>query len=285
MDPAAGSSWLDSLRDAIVSAADAIAVNAPGLLLAVLVLVAGWIVARLARAGTHKLANISNRLVQNVVHRGAVPTPAVPSGMSKLAGNVAFAVILFLSLTIALEVAGFSALFDWFRGAAALLPNVVIGTVIIVVGYLLGVVAADQVRLRLPADDRPHSPLPGVAQFGIAGIATIVGLDQMGLDVALLVVVTAVFAAAVSISFAVAFSLGARDYVRNLIGAKVVGRQLAPGVRVKINGVEGTVLEITATQIALDNEEGRVLVPAYMALDHIVVIDTAGAAGTAEGDG
>lgn len=251
--------------------------TAPGLLFAALILVAGWLAARLARAGVHKLANSSNRLLQNLSRRESA-TPPVSSGIEKLCGNLAFAIVLFLSFTVALQVAGFSALFDWFRGAAALLPNVVVGAVIIVGAYLLGVVAREQIATRMPdADARRRAPLPRAVQFSVVAIGVIVGLDQMGVDVGLLVVVVGVLAAAVAVAFAVAFALGATVYVRNLIGARVAGRELSPGLRVRIDGIEGTVLEVTATQIALDTDDGRVLLPAQMALEHVVVISTGAA--------
>jgi hypothetical protein len=64
------------------------------------------------------------------------------------------------------------------------------------------------------------------------------------------------------VSVAVAFGLGARVLVANLIGAQQLQRLLEPGQIARIDGMQGQVIELTPTSVILATEEGRMSVPA-----------------------
>lgn len=178
--------------------------------------------------------------------------------------------MLLITIIVAAQVAGLAIVTDWLRRLLVLLANLVVGIAIIVVGYFVGLL----VRERAQAE----SPLVGrIAQVTVLAIATIVGLDQVGVDVAVVIALTAVVAGGLVAGLFVAFGLGARRFVSNLIGARSARGMLGPGLRVRIGDVEGTVLEITATHIALDTVDGRLLVPGCSAdLERILIITAAG---------
>lgn len=268
-----GSSWLESFRASLAAAIDATAAHAPGVLFAIVVLIAGWFLAKFARVVVRRLVRGSNRLLQNLVPKSRASQIGVPPGLTNLIGHVAFAVVLLLALAAALNLAGFEAAVAWFGRAAIHLPNVIAGFVIILLGYLLGVFVRDQVLLWLPDDiATPGLALPRLAQYTVAGIALIVGLDQMGVDVRFLIALFVVLASAVCIGFSLAFALGARAHVSNLIGTRAAARRVATGAAVRIDGIEGTVVEITHSHLALDTAEGLVYVPGRMIDEHTLTV-------------
>jgi len=190
--------------------------------------------------------------------------------LGRLAGELSLWIVLLITIIVAAQVAGLAIVTDWLRRLLVLLANLVVGIAIIVVGYFVGLL----VRERAQAE----SPLVGrIAQVTVLAIATIVGLDQVGVDVAVVIALTAVVAGGLVAGLFVAFGLGARRFVSNLIGARGARGMLGPGLRVRIGDVEGTVLEITATHIALDTVDGRLLVPGCSAdLERILIITAAG---------
>jgi small-conductance mechanosensitive channel len=60
---------------------------------------------------------------------------------------------------------------------------------------------------------------------------------------------------------ALAVGLGARDYVANLIGAHYLRQAFAVGQTIRTNGLQGRILEITATSVVLETADGRVNLP------------------------
>ncbi|MEO1253237.1 MAG: hypothetical protein AAFW81_12940, partial [Pseudomonadota bacterium] len=119
------------------------------------------------------------------------------------------------------------------------------------------------------------------AQGGIFITALIIGLDQIGVDVTFLVALFAVSAGAIFVGFSIAFGLGARDYVSNLIGARTARQKIRPGTMLRVGDIEGEVLEITQTQIALDTADGRTLVPARITEESMIVIVSSDSKGAA----
>lgn len=58
-----------------------------------------------------------------------------------------------------------------------------------------------------------------------------------------------------------AFALGATDLARDLIGAQGLQQHCELHQRVRIDDIEGEVVDLTATSVVLATSEGRVVVP------------------------
>ena len=118
--------------------------------------------------------------------------------------------------------------------------------------------------LRLQGPEASQQQLaPRIVQAAIFLVGAMTGLQHMGLDVSfiaeLLILVVGVCLAGLSLAFA----LGARQYVANLVAGSAVAR-FAPGDHIVIDGTEGTILEIHRTGADLATAEGVVTVPASM---------------------
>jgi hypothetical protein len=81
-----------------------------------------------------------------------------------------------------------------------------------------------------------------------------------------------VSSAALLFGFTLAFGLGARTLVSNLIAAHHLREVLEPGQEIRIGDWEGTVLEVSATAVVLDTQEGRTSVPAKLYQEQAVVM-------------
>jgi small-conductance mechanosensitive channel len=98
-------------------------------------------------------------------------------------------------------------------------------------------------------------------QWAILLTAGIIAIEQIGIDVTFLIVIIAIFVAAVMGGIALAFGLGARPLAANLIGTRYLQQQYSTGQTLVIGEDEGEVLEFTATGIVLETSEGRSTVP------------------------
>jgi len=246
---------------------------APSLVAAILVLFIGWFMARIIRGVARRLFGGANRLLDRVFRRGSLSEARLSPAATAVLGEILFWVVIFLTATVAARVAKLPALSGWLNQIASWLPNLLIGTVIIVVGYFISIVAGEQVAASARAAKASQSALMGrLAQGAIFITGLIIGLDQIGVDVTFLVALFAVAVGAIFIGFSIAFGLGARDYVSNLIGARTARQKLRPGATLRIGEIEGEILEITPTQIALDTADGCTLVPARLTEERDVVI-------------
>jgi hypothetical protein len=262
-------SYVDALQDLIRAGADYL----PNLLGAVLFLVLGFVVARLARHAIKRIAKAANRFLERSFPIGILAEARVSDMAAVLLGEIVFWVILLVTVTIAAGIAGLSAIAEWLDRITAQLPNLLAGITIVVVGYFLSVYVREQIAPKGGSGGtRQNRLLERFAQGLILSTALIVGLDQVGIDVALLVALSVVSVAALLIGLAVAFALGARSHVSNLVGVRSARRHLSAGVRVRIDDIEGEVLEVTSTQITLTTDQGKVLLPGRFLDEKIITI-------------
>jgi len=267
--------YLTSIQDAVVASFADVTAFLPVLTAAVLILLAGWLLARFVRGAVRRVSDNANSLLDRLFDRPASPGARVSRAASAVLGEVAFWFVMFLAAAVAVRVTGFTAVSDWLGQIVVQLPNLVIGVAIIVVGYVVSVALGEQVAAAARAAKSSQSLILGrLAQGAVFVTTMIAGLGQIGIDVTLLVALFVAAAGAISAGFAIAFGLGARDFVSDLISARNIRREVKPGLAVGIGDVEGRVLEITTTHIALDTPRGKTLVPARLAAaGHIVILD------------
>jgi small-conductance mechanosensitive channel len=145
------------------------------------------------------------------------------------------------------------------------LPGLLTGILIIMGGLLLGNLAKSAIMTAfLRAGLQQSTAMARSAQVIIVFSAIIIGVEQIGLDVNFLsslivVVVGILFAGA-----ALAFGLGAKTLVANLLGAQYSRKHCRLGELLRIGDIEGEVVEITQLSIVLDTGTGRAVIPAKM---------------------
>jgi small-conductance mechanosensitive channel len=111
-----------------------------------------------------------------------------------------------------------------------------------------------------------------VVQAGILVTAILVGAEQVGIKVTFLVILAAAVGFSLVGSVALALSLGAREYVANLIGAHYLRQRYSIGEYVRVAGNEGRILELTETAVVLETDEGRASIPAKVFNEQTIVM-------------
>ncbi len=252
-----------SLANAFSQLGTQLAEYAPKLLGAALLLLVGWLIARLLRGLAVKLMHVLE-LVLNRLWRGpAGKTSALPSASVEIVGTILFWVVIVFFAAATANVLGLDAFSSWLKDLMAYLPTLFAGLVIILAGVLLSGFARDLTVAALAAlPEIQRLQISRLVQGAILVTAVVMGADQIGIEITFLVVLAAVTTSAIIGGVALAVSLGARTYVANLIGAHYLRHAFEPGQRVRIGALEGTILELTAVSVVLETEQGRASVPA-----------------------
>ena len=249
----------------------------PHFLAALLLLLAGWLVARVLRALCIRLAGGLDNLLARVSRWSrAKRRLALTSGARTLIGNVVFWIVILLFVAMAARVARLELFTTWLDRIVAWLPTLLAGGLIVLAGWFVSTLVRDLVSAALDGAGSAQGELIGrVAQSAIFLAAMVIGLDQVGIDITFLTTLFAIIVGGLLLAVALAFGLGARDLVANLIGAQQVTRLLEPGQVARIDDVEGQVLEVTPTSVILSTEEGRMAVPARRFQQVAVLVVTA----------
>lgn len=269
--------WRDALTGILDQTIERLAHYLPNVLGAFLLLLVGWIVAHALRALAVRLTLLGERALARVSSaRGTAPA-RLPSASAKILGSVVFWVVVLFFLTAATQVLGLITFTAWLARVVDYLPTVFAGALMIVAGFLVSRLAREVVEAAaVGAGERQRALIGRVAQAAILVTAVLVGAEQIGIKVTFLVILAAAAGIALVAAVALALSLGAREYVANLIGGHYLRQRYSVGQQVRVAGYEGRILELTETAVVLETAEGRTSLPAKVFNEQPIVLVVSG---------
>ncbi|HYP81127.1 MAG TPA: hypothetical protein VEQ17_12605, partial [Steroidobacteraceae bacterium] len=217
-------------------AAEAVA-QLPGLIVAVLLVVAGWIIARICRSATQRLMD---SLQKSIARRSGRPeTDGAERVSARVLSIVVFWAVILLFAATATQIIGLELFTKWMSGIVRHLPGVAAGLIIIAAGFVASGFVGDLVRSSTRRlQETQQAALARLAQTATLVAALLVGADQIGLRVHWLAVLAAVALGVTLGGAALAVSLGSKKFVANAIGAHYLRQSFRVGERVRVMGYE-----------------------------------------------
>jgi small-conductance mechanosensitive channel len=205
---------------------------APRLIGALLILLVGWILGRIAFRVISRVADTIE------LDRMVLGTPlgrmlgGTERAVSRAFGRAGAWFVYALALLAAADVLAIELLSEWIGAAVAYLPSFVAGALIIVVGFVLADFLADTIgRTETVTETGYTKYFADGARIFLYFIAIVMGLDTMGVDVGILYTFAQAaawgVAAGIALAIGIAFGWGGKDYVANNIGGWL-GQSPAP---------------------------------------------------------
>lgn len=155
----------------------------------------------------------------------------------------------------------------------AYLPLAAAGLLIVLVGFAVSSLARDLVLSAANSAELENGELLArTTQIIILFIAVILGIDQIGIDVLFLSVLAGIILSTMLGGIALAFGLGARTHVSNIIAVNQLRHLYQAGDRIRIGDIEGRLLDITISRVVIETEVGSVSVPAKLFDEQVVTI-------------
>jgi hypothetical protein len=234
----------------------------PVVLTSIAVLLIGWLLAILLRGLVRRALESMDWLFARLMPRSAGRSETLTRATSRAVSTVVFWIVLLIFAASALRILGGSLFERWTDYLLGYLPSAIGGIIIIVVGFTGGTLARHILEQASVGLGVGQSSLVGrLAQAVIVVSCVVIGIDQLGVNVNFLILLTTVTAAAVFGGIALVFALGTRQHLANLIGAHYARKHYAPGDYVKIGGFEGRVVEIADGCVFIETDVGDVSVP------------------------
>lgn len=182
--------------------------------------------------------------------------------LSSIIGWLFYWLIILISLRAALASLQLPSLAELLGRLITSLPTLLIAFIVIFGGVIFGNSIRDRILTNTRSIGRNQAEMLGqISRIIIITLAVIVGLTQIGLDVRLFEHILIIIVAAVVGAIGLAFGLGAGPTVSNIISARYVRKNYRVGQEIRINQMEGKILEILPTGIVLETESGRTFIP------------------------
>jgi small-conductance mechanosensitive channel len=246
----------------------------PSILGALLLLLVGWLVARIIQAIIARLLRRLglDRLADRTGIARGLTTIGVPSTLSYLLARITYWLILIFFILLALGALGLtdvvtSALNSFF----AFLPRLVAATVIFLVGAFIARIAGDAITAMTLQSDIPSGRVLGQAiRYSLLLVVVILALDELGVQTTILTTIIIVSVAAVAFGLALAFGLGNRQLAHGIMAGFHAREEFTPGQTLTVGEHTGRLVRIGATKALLETSEGQISLPNVVLLNEVV---------------
>jgi Mechanosensitive ion channel, conserved TM helix len=269
------SDWFQQLQDAWRSTMATIVAYLPTVLGAIVLIIVGWLLARLARMLVVQLGGLINRALQNVTGVASLQRFRLAPQIIRIAGNAAYWLVILVFLTAAARTMELHEFSIWLARILNFVPVLLAGVLIIVAGYIASIFVRDVVSTALNTGGFRQGVLLGsIAQAAVLLTAVVIGVDQIGVNVSFLTTIIAIALGGVFGGFALAFGIGSRDFVSNIIAANDLQKHYHIGQTVRVNDAVGEIVELTPTNVIMATDQGRATVPAHIFQTSVSILMT-----------
>ena len=225
--------------------------------IAVGVLVIGIVVARLASLAVAAIFGIIDR---RAARFATSDTYAMSPRLIRYSRAFAFWLVLVLAISLSLRALGMGGMGTPLTAIIDFMPKLLVAFAIVITGQLLGLTCR-HLLLRLGDSIQADSLWPKFVHGSIVAIAVVLGLQHVGVDITFVTRLILILAGTISAGMMLAFALGARQHVSNLMARRELAR-LNVGERIRIDGHEGEIVDIHNTGVDIATDEGIASVPA-----------------------
>jgi hypothetical protein len=184
----------------------------PSLFGSLVILFAGYLLAKLVEKGTARL--LRRVRLNDVLERGGVMQAVERSGThlnpARVIANLLFWFVMFAVMLVAANALGFQSLANVFSELVSYIPSVIAAIVIVIVGIVLGGFVGGIIMAS--AGGLHGGPtLARVGRIGIIVIAVFMALQELGIATDIVTTAFAILFGAVALALALSFGLGNRE--------------------------------------------------------------------------
>ena len=250
--------WQEAINETYEDLSRQIIDYAPELIGAFVLLLVGWLVALVLRMTTRKIVQGFDTIFKKAAKHDGAHREKIRSSYALILGNIVFWAVLVFFIAASANLLGWKMFTGWMESIVSFLPSLITGLLIILAGYLLSNAARAAI---LGSSNTEAIVLARTAQIVILFSAVVIGIELIGLNMHFLTTISVVVVGILLAGAALAFGLGAKTMVANLIGTQYSRKHCRVGEHMEVGEVKGVILEITQTSIVLETENGRAIVP------------------------
>ena len=234
----------------------------PNLVTALIVLILGWALAWALRWVVRRVFRRLAARIPSGTGRAAWSEAVEDNDVGNVAAGGVYWLVLLVTSMVAIDALDIPVFSRWVGVFAGYLPRLALAAAFLFLGIVAGRLARNAIiktAIRLPA-----SQARGLARFAQLAIVIATGLvaaERLGLDVSLLSAVFMILLAATLAAAALAFGLGARDLVGDILAMHYVNKSHRVGQLVRLGQDVGRIVRTSRTAVALETADGEMLIP------------------------
>jgi small-conductance mechanosensitive channel len=254
--------WQAALNASFQRAFNDIVVLLPHVVAMLAVIVAGYVVARVLDRFSVALSQSLG--LQMAAERSGLAASMKQVGIGRsvpsIIGQIVFWLTMCVFLAAGFNILGLGAVSMAMERIVAYIPNLLVATVVVVVGllvagFLRGVVATGADRVGIA-----YAETLADAVYYVLALMTFIGaFDQLHIEFGLLKELILLAATGLALGCGLALGLGGRDVMAGILAGYYVRQRMHAGDRIHVAGMEGIIREVGTVATVIETEEDGLL--------------------------
>jgi len=232
----------------------------PKLVFAIIVLLIGYFVARLVKVLVRKFLRYLNKVINEQLKARFLNVDLASS--ANFIARVFYWLIFVVTITLVTEIIELPVITVWLSELVQYLPNLLAAIIIIIVGLVVGKLVADVISTAADRTGIIYGEVLGkISRYAIILISIVIAIDQVGINIDFLTNLVDIVLAAILFGAGLAFGLGAKTSVSNILAAYYVMKSYREGDTIRIGDIEGKIIRINPTHVILATQDGQTMIP------------------------
>jgi len=229
----------------------------PNLIGAVLIILVGWVLAKLLRRLTTKLLGVFGiaSLGEKIKFNETLKKFGISMRLDQIIGALIYYMVLLVFLVSASEVLGLKVVLETLNTFIAYLPHVLGAFLILVIAlYIAKVIKDGAVSASSTLNIAYAGALGSFLEILIIGFGIVMALTELGLDMTVFTANITVIIAGIVLAMALSIGLGSRTIMSNVLARYYIAQLYHVGDEVFLAGEKGVIRKVTPVSVVLQTE-------------------------------
>ena len=254
--------WQEAVQQSFHRAFGDIVGLLPNVVAMLVVLVVGYIVARVLDKFATALSQSLG--LQTAAERSGLTASMKQAGIQHnvpaIIGQIVFWLTMCVFLAAAFNILRLDAVSVAMEKIVSYIPNLLVATVVVVVGllvagFLRGVIATSADRVGISYAEN----LANAVYYVLALMTFIGAFDQLHIEFGILKELILIAFGGLALGFGLAFGLGGRDVMGGILAGYYLRQRMHAGDRIHVAGMDGTVRDVGPVATVIETEEDGLL--------------------------
>ena len=251
--------WSETIMTIMNALWGKVAAFLPNLVAAIVILVAGYFIAKSVAFILSKLltkvgfVTLSDKVgVSDTLSRAGIKRSS-----AEIIGVVGFWIIMLAFLVSATESLGLPSISGTIDDFILYLPKVIASAILLIVGLFLANFVRDLVRSSAEGLGVAYAKQLGTAAYGVLFIIVLsLAINQLDINTVLLDLVFSIVIAALGIAIALSLGLGTKDLSTSIMAGVYARDLFKSGDHIKVDDIEGEVEQVGAVKTVIKSKNG-----------------------------
>ncbi|GAB4376674.1 MAG: hypothetical protein Kow0075_04010 [Salibacteraceae bacterium] len=259
------SKWTELALNSLQALGETLMGAIPNILGALILLLLGWLLAKGAAKLTQRLLKKTNidRWTEKLSGSEAFQKNKIKIDTAKVISGFVYWLIILVFFITASDTLGWKSVSKEIGTLVRYLPQLLSAIVIFVIGmYIANFVRQALLATFTSLGVTGSKLLSDLAFYVILILLSVTAMNQAGINTQILTNNISIILGSVLFAFALAFGLGAKDLLHNMLSGLYSRRSFDVGDRIRIDGNEGVIESIDNVHVVLGTDKGKLVIPA-----------------------